>query len=159
LVGVSHAAPKSHFPDRDALLDALAQRGFERLGPELDRASSSGPLDARFRDTMAAFVTFAIDHPELLDLMFARKRATKDHNSTLELAADQALRAITRLIDEATTTGALAPIEPLRYWFVLGALTRGIANLVLSGDIGASAIETLLTDATRTFLRGNAPDA
>jgi AcrR family transcriptional regulator len=30
-VGVSHAAPRSHFPDRQALLDALAERGFDRL--------------------------------------------------------------------------------------------------------------------------------
>lgn len=157
-VGVSHAAPKSHFPDRDALLDALAQRGFERLGPDLDRASSSpGPLDVRFRATMAAFVAFATARPELLDLMFARKRASTDDHSALALAADHALQAITRLIEEATAAGALAPLEPVRYWLVLGALTRGIANLVLSGDIGTSATETLLTDATATFLRGNAP--
>ena len=27
-VGVSHAAPRRHFPDRQALLDALAERGL-----------------------------------------------------------------------------------------------------------------------------------
>src|SRR5271170_5026435 len=34
-VGVSHGAPRRHFPDRRALLDALAEAGFERLGAEL----------------------------------------------------------------------------------------------------------------------------
>ena len=34
-VGVSHGAPRRHFPDRQALLDALAEDGFERLGGEL----------------------------------------------------------------------------------------------------------------------------
>ena len=31
-IGVSHGAPRRHFPDRQALLDALAESGFERLG-------------------------------------------------------------------------------------------------------------------------------
>ena len=31
LTGVSHTAPLHHFPHREALLDAIAQRGFDRL--------------------------------------------------------------------------------------------------------------------------------
>src|SRR3954469_7536348 len=34
-VGVSHAAPRRHFADKQALLDALAEDGFERLGSEM----------------------------------------------------------------------------------------------------------------------------
>ena len=37
-VGVSHGAPRRHFPDRQALLDALARAGFERLGRRAARA-------------------------------------------------------------------------------------------------------------------------
>ena len=37
-VGVSHAAPRRHFADRRALLDALAQDGFERLARDLHGA-------------------------------------------------------------------------------------------------------------------------
>src|SRR5918995_4141085 len=37
-IGVSHAAPRRHFPDKQALLDALAQDGFERLGREMAEA-------------------------------------------------------------------------------------------------------------------------
>lgn len=36
--GVSHAAPRRHFADRQALLDALAESGFARLGAELRTA-------------------------------------------------------------------------------------------------------------------------
>ena len=42
--GVSHAAPRRHFADKQALLDALAQDGFERLGREL-RAAIDGAGD------------------------------------------------------------------------------------------------------------------
>src|ERR1700716_619769 len=38
-VGVSHGAPRRHFPDRQALLDALSEAGFARLGAELRTAA------------------------------------------------------------------------------------------------------------------------
>src|ERR1700755_65670 len=40
-VGVSHGAPRRHFPDKQSLLDALAEQGFARLGAEL-RAAAGG---------------------------------------------------------------------------------------------------------------------
>src|SRR3954463_863897 len=52
-VGVSHAAPRRHFRDKQALLDALAENGFERLGRELDEAiGAAGP---GFSSRLAAF--------------------------------------------------------------------------------------------------------
>src|SRR3954469_1482671 len=51
-IGVSHAAPRRHFPDKQALLDALAQDGFERLGRELAAAlEQAGPT---FADRLGA---------------------------------------------------------------------------------------------------------
>src|ERR1700744_5277860 len=48
-VGVSHAAPRRHFPDRQALLDALAIEGFRRLGATLTEAEAGG--DGEFEPT------------------------------------------------------------------------------------------------------------
>src|SRR4051794_26532278 len=70
-VGVSHAAPRRHFRDKQALLDALAQSGFERLGADLDRAL--GRAGGDFRSRLAAFakayVRFATRNGPLLELM------------------------------------------------------------------------------------------
>ncbi len=38
-VGVSHGAPRRHFPDSQSLLNALAESGFLRLGRELQAAA------------------------------------------------------------------------------------------------------------------------
>src|SRR6478735_5804721 len=74
-VGVSHAAPRRHFRDKQALLDALAENGFERLGADLDRAMSRA--GSGFRARLAAFakayVRFATRNGPLLELMFAGK--------------------------------------------------------------------------------------
>src|ERR1700692_3784131 len=48
-LGVSHAAPRRHFPDRQALLDALAESGFDRLGSELARAVAQAGEDFQAR--------------------------------------------------------------------------------------------------------------
>ncbi len=46
-VGVSHGAPRRHFPDRQALLDALAEAGFARLGTELRSAVDGAARTSR----------------------------------------------------------------------------------------------------------------
>ena len=39
-LGVSHTSPRRHFADKQALLDALALRGFARFGEILGRAAA-----------------------------------------------------------------------------------------------------------------------
>src|SRR5688572_19451527 len=73
-VGVSHGAPRRHFADKDALLTALAEDGFARLGASLAAATAAGGSFAdRLHATAHAYVGFATTHPALLDLMFAAK--------------------------------------------------------------------------------------
>src|SRR5450631_3377520 len=47
--GVSHGAPRRHFADRQALLDALAEAGFQRLGAELRGAAEGAGGEFRAR--------------------------------------------------------------------------------------------------------------
>src|SRR3954469_19753524 len=73
-VGVSHAAPRRHFAGKQALLDALAEDGFERLGNDLRGAMADADgFDARLRAFVRAYVRFATEHAALLELMFAGK--------------------------------------------------------------------------------------
>lgn len=72
--GVSHGAPRSHFIDRQALLDALAVRGFERFTRRVQQAVGQPvPFDERFRLVGRAYVDFAVDDAALMELMFAVK--------------------------------------------------------------------------------------
>src|ERR1700755_721619 len=74
-VGVSHAAPRRHFADKQALLDALAEDGFVRLGSALGAAmaEAGGDFNARLLAFARAYVHFATRHAALLELMFAGK--------------------------------------------------------------------------------------
>src|SRR5665811_1560863 len=113
-LGVSHGAPRRHFPDRQALLDALAEAGFARLGSELREAVDGAGEDfqARLGATAAAYVRFATDDAALLELMFAGKH--REPSGALAEAADRAFSVLLGLIEQGQAVGALEPGEPER---------------------------------------------
>ena len=153
-VGVSHGAPRRHFADRQALLDALAEAGFARLGAEL-RAAADGAgraFEPRLRATAAAYVRFATDDAALLELMFAGKHRAEARR--LQEAADRAFSVVLELILQGQAEGALEPGEPERVGLVLFATLQGIAALVTGGIVGSEQLDGLLADSVERFLRG-----
>jgi AcrR family transcriptional regulator len=87
--GVSRAAPYAHFADKNALVAAVAQVGFERLAAEMLRGGGGGGADAetRFLAVGRGYVRFALGNPNLFKLMFSaqldplRDRAEVDRGS------------------------------------------------------------------------------
>jgi AcrR family transcriptional regulator len=153
-VGVSHGAPRRHFAHRQALLDALGESGFARLGAELrDAASDAGEdYEARLRATAAAYVRFAISDAALLELMFAGKHRAQA--GALHEAADRAFSVILELIEEGQANGVLEPGEPERIGLLLFATMQGIAALVTAGIVDGEQVEGLVADAIGRFLHG-----
>jgi len=70
-VGVSPGAPYHHFPDRRAFLLALAVDGFERFEAEAtgNGGRNLSPLET-IKGNAKRFVSFAIENPHLLELMY-----------------------------------------------------------------------------------------
>jgi AcrR family transcriptional regulator len=66
--GISHGAPLRHFPNRAALLSAVASTGFARLGEQLDALASSDPRE-RLVSACRSFVDFVRAEPALVVLM------------------------------------------------------------------------------------------
>lgn len=156
-LGVSHAAPRSHFPDRQALLDALAERGFSRLAASMRGAceASGAEFEGRLRATAAAFVVFAYRSPALLDLMYAAKPGSGA--PVPKAAAADAISVVRSLIGDGVAGGVLAARDPERYALLLLSWFRGIAALVTSGIVGPDAIDDLVAESVTTFIRGSAP--
>jgi AcrR family transcriptional regulator len=156
-IGVSHGAPRRHFADRRALLDALAQAGFERLGSELRAAvdAAGDGFEERLRATAAAYVQFATEDADLLELMFAGKH--RDPTGALADAANRAFAVMLDLIVQGQANGALQPGDPERVGLVLFATIQGIAALVTAGLVQPDQVTGLVADATAYFLRGSRP--
>jgi AcrR family transcriptional regulator len=151
--GVSHAAPRRHFADRQALLEALAEVGFLRLGDELLAAiDTAGDYQARLGAAATAYVRFATQDAALLDLMFAVKRG--QHSAVLDNAFGRLFTAFDDLIREGQQAGELQPGEPGRVRLLLLAAVLGIAALVTSGSIDAGQTDALITDAVALIAHG-----
>lgn len=68
---MSPGAPSRHFASKQALLDALALAGFERLTDALGRAGEG--FGERLSALARTYVSFATANAALLDLMYSRK--------------------------------------------------------------------------------------
>ena len=70
-LGVTPGAPYRHFEDKDALLAALAVRGFQGLRERmLAEQDGSANGEERLRRAGLGYLEFASQHPELFRLMF-----------------------------------------------------------------------------------------
>jgi AcrR family transcriptional regulator len=154
-LGVSHGAPRRHFPDRQALLDALAESGFERLGADLRTAVAGAGEDfqARLEATAKAYIQFAIEDAELLELMFAGKH--RESAQDLAEAADRAFSVLFEVIGQGQAEGALEPGDPERVGLLLFATVQGIAALITASMVEADQLDWLLPEAIAHFLRGS----
>jgi len=156
-VGVSHAAPRRHFPDRQALLDAIGEDGFERLGTALgqavDRAGTA--FGARLHALARAYVAFSTDHPALVEVMFAGKqRAGADR---VREASDRAFAIPLTVIAQAQAHGELPPGDPGRVAIVAFATLQGLAAMANGGMIDEAPVQEVVTDAIDQLLDGLRP--
>lgn len=150
--GVSHAAPRRHFADRQALLDALAEAGFTRLAGEVSAAiDSGGDYPARLHAAAVAYVRFATRDAALMELMFTVKNT--GCSAGARVAAARLFEVIGDLIGQGQQAGTLPPDDPYRVQLLFGATLQGIAALVTSGRIPAGQADALITDAIALFTR------
>lgn len=151
--GVSHAAPRAHFVDRAALLEALAERGFLRLA-EVMRGVQPGPRHphafALLKKAGAAYLDFAADNSALLALMLATK-STEDEGVVHAAAAEMFL-VTTGLVAAAVDVDS--PARAQRLTRVLSATLQGISAQLGQGLVTRVGADALLDDALRVFLAG-----
>ncbi|MEU8198379.1 TetR/AcrR family transcriptional regulator [Microbispora amethystogenes] len=153
--GVSHAAPRRHFPDRQALLDALAESGFARLDQELRAALAEAgeEFGPRLHATAVAYLRFATEDGALLELMFTRKH--REGADRLVAAAAEPFGLMHGLIEQGQAQGVLEPGDPQRAGIVLFATLQGIATLVNGGLVAPELLDGIVETAVDQFIRGS----
>ncbi|GAB3657492.1 TetR/AcrR family transcriptional regulator [Glycomyces tarimensis] len=156
-IGVSHAAPRRHFPDRQALLDALAEAGFARLHTALRAALADAGEDfpSRVRATMTAYTRFATENAALLELMYTSKH--RPGATRIVKAAEAPFELMSELIVQGQRQGALQEGPPERVGLVLFATLQGIASLINGNIVKAELLDALVETAVEQFLRGGRP--
>ena len=152
----------SYFEDKDAILFALHDEGFDKLyamqtaGPPLD-----DPYDRLVR-CGEVYLRFALENPEYYDLMFimastGKQIADERHDWMRGLRSYEHLRTI---VNDCLATGQLPPGDPEAVTFAFWSAVHGMAALVIRqrcvmlppesvGWISRSAIQYVLDGLRR----------
>ena len=157
LVGVSAKAAYRHFADKSDLIAAIADYGYGLLEQSVLEAVVCAPEHriipeaaiARLRAAGRAYIAFAVEHPELLRIMFASESAPLPDDNGLVVTAPYAL--LGKVLDDLVDAGVL-PVErrpgaELKAWVAV----HGFATIVLQARelkqrqaTSEKALETIL---------------
>ena len=158
-VGVTHTAPYRHFTDRDALLVAVAEEGFQGLHAAA-RARLSGLTDPRQRLQALgiAYVEYAVAHPSHFRVM---------HGGIADACSDpafvQAKAATFGLLLEIVGACEAAGLIPAgsvpRYALSAWATVHGLADLLMSGaadrmGLADGSVEDIARQVTANVISG-----
>jgi len=128
--GVSHNAPYRHFPEREALLAALAAEGFEWLSEAQRKAAAAG-----LRAMGEAYVHFALAHPQRFRLMFGGQISLARHPQLREVAT-KACEGLAGALSARVPGGQDARDSSIAAW----ALVHGLAQLLLGARLSSAAL-------------------
>lgn len=133
-VGVSPTAIYRHFPDKSALMLALAHEGLERLGIAQQRAAQKTPgARAALVARGVTYVRFASENPALFRLIFSCVPPI----SPLDAALDEvglAMRGLREGI-HASMPSHFSESEKKVATLLAWSLVHGLAELLLNGHI------------------------
>ena len=148
-LGVSHAAPARHFPQRSLLLAEVAAAAFEMFSQVLSGAAHGAAPKLAFAAMGRAYVRFALEHPGLIHLMFSPEIAgMKKAPERLSLASGAAYAVLENGARNAL--GARATEQKVAVAAFLGwSVTHGAATLWLDGPM---RLDTSTDDARARFL-------
>ena len=132
IAGVSHTAPLHHFRDRQELLDAVADRGFDLLVERLDAslAPDVTPTES-LRAYGRAYVDHAVAHRGLFALMF---------RPTGEMQGEASYRRLIDLCAAAQAAGELPGDDPFRLALLLWSSVHGLAALYATSNLGSGHV-------------------
>lgn len=160
--GVSPGAPFRHFPNRVALMTAVAEEAQRRLRAEIDAALAEGPAGdplARFRCVGRAYLRWAMRNPAHFEVISNGRYF--DHDSTVEVARDNAevIAMTENILAEAHAQGQLQSSDTKRVQIAGRALVYGFARMNIDGHfprwgIKATEIEKTAEAILDLFIEG-----
>lgn len=130
-VGVSATSVYRHFPDKDALMAALAREGLAKLAAAQRAASdAAGGGTKGFNATGAAYVRFALANPALFRMIFAHPAPAGLLTDPIE-HGDDAMA----MLRESAAAVAPAGMDPRVFALQCWSIAHGLAMLMLDGQV------------------------
>lgn len=141
-VGITAMAIYRHYPNREGLLDAVANAGFEELAGQLTGRQFSGTIEERLALMADIYVDHALHNPRLFELMFLKPRATaRRYPQDFKAGHSPTANLMVNLIREGMTCGYFREDDAWEITFEMGGLSHGLIMLYLGGRMDVSPQE------------------
>jgi AcrR family transcriptional regulator len=141
-VGFTPMALYRHYPNRDGLLNALADAGFVELTAKLAELRLTGRVDRQLVTVLDVFLDLAFENPRLFELMFLTKReGARQYPEDFRARRSPTANVSADLIARAMEMGYLRKDDVWEIAFETGALMQGLVMLYLGGRMAMSPTE------------------
>ena len=141
--GVSHAAPYSHFADKQALIAAISTEGFKQLFIQIKAVLTTYQDDPEnlLIETAWTYLQFALNEPDRFKLMFSSVlEKEKEYPDFVEISQNnfQQLVEIVELCQQANVLKeGESDLIALSVW----GTVHGFISLLLEGQISHAVLE------------------
>lgn len=155
--GITAMAIYRHYPNRAALLNAVADQGFEELTLSLKDRRFTGDLATRFARMADLYLEHALDNPRLFALMFLDPRdGARQYPRDFIARRSPTATLMADLIAAGMASGELKQDDHWEITFELGALSHGLISLYLGGrmKLSSTAFRGLYRRSFRRYFHG-----
>ncbi len=157
-VGVSHTAPYRHFANKNALLAAVAEDGFNRLVVRLREIREAHPAEPELclRQLFVVYVEFALGNPTHYRLMYGEEVFSRKEYPELSVIAHQVFNEFFAVVQQGQQAHIYRANLGVKITCSIWALAHGLSLLVLDGmlpvaDDFENAVGSLLILASDGF--------
>jgi AcrR family transcriptional regulator len=156
-VGITAMAIYRHYADREALLKALADQGFDELARALTAKAMPVSFEARMYRMADICVGHALANPRLFELMFLKRRpGARRFPRDFKAGRSPTATPFAEAVKQAMESGELRDDDHWEITFELGALVEGLIMLYLGGRMQGrpAQLRALLRRSLRRYLYG-----
>lgn len=144
---------ESHFRDKDELLAAVAESGFQRLALQMaEDATGAASTQERIERLMTSYIRFAQNNKPLFQLMFGRELSDLKKYPTLAMTAGKSYALISAALSKRSNTGDDARFLTVAIWSLCHGLTTLIVDEKLKpAQFGAETTEDFVKRTVAIF--------
>jgi AcrR family transcriptional regulator len=156
-VGITAMAIYRHYPNREGLLNAVANAGFEELAGELAGRQFSGTIEERLALMADIYLDHALHNPRLFELMFLKPRAgARRYPQDFKAGRSPTANLMVQVIEEAMASGYFRKDDAWEITFEMGGLSHGLIMLYLGGrmDVSPQQFRELYQRSFRRYIHG-----
>ncbi len=156
--GTSRSAIYKHFKNKDALIETIIEKGFEKFDVETTPYlhDKNKALIDRFYLTGKLYVEFAKNNPNLYRLLFGKKYAhIREELLSIKDEDCSGFAALQTTVEDGQKQGILKKEDSYRQAIVIWATMHGLSSLIIDGFMDVEeSYEEIYNTLFETLLAG-----